>query len=403
MTSVKAVLRKTKLTNDRFPISLRVTKNRRSKFFKTPYSVLEQEWNPSVGEFNKRNSNYIQNNRLLNKYKERAYSIITDIEIENEFYTLEDFENTFRNKKNPINQNIFNFGDQIVADMRASGRVGNGRAYYDTLNSLKRYRRNRHLTFKEINCAYLDKYETYLRSRGGNDSGIGVRMRAIRALFNMAIKHEYIPESLYPFKVYKISKLKAKGFKSALSLEEINRIVALDLTNHPRLCHFKKYFLFSFYTRGMNFADMTHLTWDDIQGDRILYTRSKTKVNFQIKIIKPVKEILDFYMEYPSDTNYIFPILLRENLTMKQIENRKHKVMKLYNSALKEIANLALIEKKVTTYVARHSFATCLKHKGVPTDIISESLGHQNIIITQTYLKSFNNSVLDDATEVLLS
>ena len=153
----------------------------------------------------------------------------------------------------------------------------------------------------------------------------------------------------------------------------------------------------------MNFADMTHLTWRDIEGDRILYTRSKTKVNFQIKIIKPVQEILEFYKGYPSETNYIFPILLRENLALKQIENRKHKVMKLYNSALKEIASLALIEKKVTTYVARHSFATCLKYKGVSTDIISESLGHQNIVITQTYLKSFNNSVLDDATEVLLS
>ena len=251
MPSVKAVLRKTKLSNDRFPISLRVTKNRRSKFFKTPYSVLEREWCPNTGEFNKRNQNYIQNNRLLNKYKERAYKIITDLEIENEFYTLEDFEKIFRINKNPINQNIFTFGDKVVADMKASGRLGYARAYYDTLNSLKRFQRNRHLAFKEINCGYLDKYEAYLRSRGGGDGGIGVRMRAIRALFNMAIKHEYIPESLYPFKVYKISKLKAKGFKSALSLEEINQIVSLNLDEHPLLLHYKNYFLFSFYTRGI--------------------------------------------------------------------------------------------------------------------------------------------------------
>ncbi len=402
MPSIKAVLRKTKLANDRFPIALRVTKNRRSKFFKTPYSVLETEWNSNTGEFNKRNQNYIQNNRLLNKYKERAYKIITDLEIENEFYTLEDFEKVFRINKNPINQNIFNFGDKVVADMKACGRMGNGRAYYDTLNSLKRFQRNRHLTFKEINCGYLDRYETHLRSRGGSDGGIGVRMRAIRALFNMAIKHEYIPESLYPFKVYKISKLKAKRFKSALSLEEINIIANLDLDEHPHLIHYRNYFLFSFYTRGMNFADMVHLTWDNIIDDRIFYTRSKTKVNFQVKTIKPVKEILEFYQDYPSDTKYIFPILLKENLTLKQIENRKHKIMGHYNNALKEIALLASIEKKVTTYVARHSFATCLKHKGISTDIISESLGHQNIVITQTYLKSFSNFVIDDATEVLL-
>ena len=403
MTSIKAVLRKTILTNQRFPIAMRVTKNRRSKYFTTPYAALENEWNATVGEFNKKNSNYVQNNRLLNKYKERAYEIVTDLEIKNEFYTLEDFENAFRIRKNPVNQNIFTFGDQVVEDMRAAGRVGNGRAYYDTLNSLKRFRRSRHLTFKEINCAYLDKYETYLRSNGGNDGGIGVRMRAIRALFNMAIRNGYIPESLYPFKAYKISKLKKKGFKYALTLEEINRIVTLDVNDHHHLTHFKNYFLFSFYTRGMNFADMVHLTWDSIVGERIYYTRSKTKANFQIKIMMPVQKILGFYKVYPSETNYIFPILLRENLTPKQIEHRKYKVMKQYNDALKEIARLCNIDKKITTYVARHSFATCMKHKGVSTDIISESLGHQNIVITQTYLKSFSNSVLDEATEVLLS
>ena len=402
MTSIKAVLRKTKLANDRFPVSLRVSKNRRSKFFKTPYSVFESEWCTKMGEFSKRNQNYIQNNRLLNRYKDRAYKIITDLEIENAYYTLEDFEKVFRVNKNPINQNIFAMGDKIVEDMKSSGRLGNARAYYDTLNSLKRFNRSRHLTFKEINFGYLDRYEIFLRSRGGSDGGIGVRMRALRAIFNTAIKYEYIPESLYPFRKYKISKLKAKKFKSALSLDEINRIVALDLNEHPHLIHYKNYFLFSFYTRGMNFADMIHLTWDNVIDDRIFYTRSKTKVNFQVKTIKPVREILDFYKDYPSETNYIFPILLREKLDLKQIENRKHKVMWLYNKALKEIATLASIEKKVTTYVARHSFATCLKFKGISTDIISESLGHQNIVITQTYLKSFSNYVLDDATEVLL-
>tara|TARA_B110000444_G_scaffold239453_1_gene253884 strand:+ start:292 stop:648 length:357 start_codon:yes stop_codon:yes gene_type:complete len=118
--------------------------------------------------------------------------------------------------------------------------------------------------------------------------------------------------------------------------------------------------------------------------------------------MKPVNEILNFYKGYPSNTNYIFPVLLRENLTPNQIENRKYKVMKLYNSALKEIARLCNIEKRITTYVARHSFATCMKHKGVSTDVISESLGHQNIVITQTYLKNFSNSVLDEATELLI-
>ena len=98
----------------------------------------------------------------------------------------------------------------------------------------------------------------------------------------------------------------------------------------------------------------------------------------------------------------VFPILLKENLTHPQIENRKNKVLKQFNYALKEIGKLANIQKPITTYVARHSFATCLKQKGISTDIISESLGHQNLAITQAYLKDFENSILDEASLVLL-
>lgn len=91
-----------------------------------------------------------------------------------------------------------------------------------------------------------------------------------------------------------------------------------------------------------------------------------------------------------------------DELTPNQIENRKTKVLKNYNKDLKAIAELADIEKSVTSYVARHSFANCLKQKGVATDVISESLGHQNMAITQAYLKELDTSVVDKAIEVLL-
>lgn len=403
MTSIKAVLRKTKLANDKFPIALRITKNRRSKYFKTPYDSSENEWNSNIGEFNKKSDNYIQKNRLLNKIKQRAYVIITEIEIENEYYTLEDFEVKFRIGSNPINHNIFDFGEEIVSEMKKSGRMGNARIYYDTLNSIKRFQRNKHLTFNEINHAYLEKYEIFLRSRGGTDGGISVRMRSIRSLFNSAIKRNVINQKVYPFKTYKISKFKSSALKRALTIEEIDRIVRLDLNDFAHLINFRNYFLFSFYTRGMNFADMITLKWDNIVDSRIYYTRLKTKRNFQIKILEPVQEILNFYKEYPSNTNYVFPILLKDNLSPSQVENRKNKVLKEFNYALKEIGKLANINKPITTYVARHSFATCMKQKGVSTDVISESLGHQNIAITQTYLKSFSNSVLDEAAKVLFN
>ena len=85
-----------------------------------------------------------------------------------------------------------------------------------------------------------------------------------------------------------------------------------------------------------------------------------------------------------------------------QIENRKAKKLKRFNSDLKKIAEIIGIDKPITSYVARHSFATNLKELGVSTDIISQSMGHQNVSITSAYLKDFDNEIIDDANERLL-
>lgn len=241
-----------------------------------------------------------------------------------------------------------------------------------------------------------------MRSNGGTDGGISVRMRNIRALFNSAIKRWIIKPDLYSFKSYKISKLKGKGAKRALSFDDVIKIVNIDLTDHPELVHARNYFVFSFYTRGMNYADMMKMEWKDVIDDHICYIRSKTKANFQIKILPPVQKILDYYNEHQNGSKYIFPILPRDEMTPVQIENRKKKTLTRYNQKLKEIAKLCKIEKTVSSYVARHSYANSLKQKGISTDIISESMGHQNIAITQAYLKELDNSLVDDAMEVLL-
>jgi|TARA_B100002049_G_scaffold166077_1_gene124749 site-specific recombinase XerD len=99
---------------------------------------------------------------------------------------------------------------------------------------------------------------------------------------------------------------------------------------------------------------------------------------------------------------YVFPLLYRETYTPTQLADRKHKMLGIYNKNLKELATICEIKKNVSSYVARHSFANCIKQKGVATDVISESLGHQNLTVTQAYLKELDTQVVDKALEVLL-
>ena len=402
MISFKAVLRKKKLSTGKYPVYLRISMDRKSIFFRTPYTAEIKEWDTKKGAFNHNSTNYLNKNRLLLKLIDQATGIVTELHQRKGSYTLSDVEREMRFNTNPVHQNIFKFWEELIIEMEKAGRTGNARIYRDTSKSVKKYINKKDLLFEDITPAFLEKYEAYLRSRKGTDGGISVQMRTIRAVFNSAIKRELIKQNVYPFKVYKISKLKGHGLKRALSFEEVQKFINVDLTNHQRLINARNYFVFSFYTRGMNFADMMKLRWNDVSDDRIYYIRSKTKTNFQIKILPPVQEILEYYKSRKNETNYVFPILLKEELTPAQVENRKKKTLKQYNKDLKEIAALCEINKSVSSYVARHSYANCLKQKGVSTDIISESMGHQNVAITQAYLKELDNSLIDDAMEILL-
>ena len=402
MAVVKLILHKVRRADGTFPVSLRVTKNRKTKYFKTIFNVFPEEWDPNAQLFNKKHKNHLQDNRLLLKFKERAFRVYSELQLKNESFRISEFENAFRVTSNPESKNFFNFWNDLIQEFNSAGRTGNARIHNEALLAFKKFKLSTRLEFEDITVAYLSKFETHLRSQGGNDGGISLRMRTIRAVFNKAIARDIISADVYPFKNYKISKLKSKPAKRALDFTEIMEIVKMDISKYPHLLHSHKYFVFSFYTRGMNFADQINLKWSQINGDKIFYTRSKSKGNFNITILPPVRDILNYFKARSIGTKYVFPLLLQDNLTPLQIENRKHKTLSKYNKDLKEIASICNIDKTLTSYVARHSFANSLKQMGVATDVISESLGHQNLTITQAYLKELDSSVLDAASELLL-
>ena len=402
MINTKIVQRAKPLSNGTYPIYLRVTKDRKTKFISLKLACEKSQWNEIKSEFRKSASKYQQLNNSLHEISKRAEKIVSDALGTGDDISLGEFEELFFNFKIDKKITVNDFWDEHIEDMNKSGRTGNARFFRDSKNSFFKFLEHRVIYFKEITPALLDKYEVFLRSNGGIDSGIAVKMRAIRALYNSAIKKGYAHKEHYPFNAYKLSKLKGKGNKRAISSEDIMKIKNLDTDKHPTLLNTKNYFIFSYYTGGMNFFDMMKLTWENIVGDRIIYTRSKTKGQFTIKILEPVQEILEYYKNQERDTNYVFPIILREDSTPIQLEYRKGNSLKRFNKDLKKIADLCKIEHKITSYVARHSFATNLKQKGVSTDIISEAMGHQNLTITQAYLKELENDIIDDAFSKLL-
>lgn len=381
-------------------IALRITFKGKHKFIGLGVYSKPGEFKSS--RYTRKAQDYLGKNQFLLNQEQRAEKIIRDI-INGEMpYSHEYFTSRFNNSFQTSNPSITEFITDRIEVLESLGKIKSAKTLKDTHNTINSFQVNKSMHFQEMDYNYLSQYVNFLIKRGYSDGGIGVRLRDIRAIYNLAIKQKIVKRDNYPFNDFKVSKFKSGMNRKALSIDEVKAIQNIEIEKYPHLTDAYHYFIFSYFTGGMNFKDMVMLTWNNIEKDRIKYQRSKTKKHYNFKLNKIVKKVLEYYRIHNKQNKYVFPILLHNDLTAKQIENRKTKALKQFNKKLKELGRIACIDSNITSYVIRHSFATNLKFKGVSTEIVSQSMGHSNPQITERYLKSFGDNIIDDALDKLL-
>ena len=405
--SVKLILKKTILSNGTYPINLRITINRKSKFYKTPYDVLPKFWNDKTCELTSKYPNYLQANRILSSIKQDASKVL-NVMIENQYeFSTESFDSLFR----PVEiekLNFIPFFEQKKKQFIEAGKISSSSSYQDTISALIRFNPEiSSCSFTKINYSFLMSFEFYLRANGCNDGGIGVYMRNIRSVYNSAINSQVVSTETYPFKDYIISKLKSSKVKKALSKQDLQLLLDYNFLQNKEGMKVLYTYLFSFYCRGMNFTDIAELKWDDVDSSSFSYIRNKTLVKLNVKIPdnKYMSEILKYFKIYrPYQTDYIFPILEKDkNLYSKtELRDRKKSVLNYYGKLLNKISLQCGIKTKVTFYTARHTFATLALKKGLSTVMIKQGLGHQSIKTTEAYLEDFSTEELDLAFEDII-
>jgi integrase/recombinase XerD len=388
---------------DEYPIYLRLTKDRKVKYTSSGIYCKLKEWNEAKSVINYQNPKNKKLNAALDSFEyEKTYKYKELTPEQKLNISLDEYLELLKPKAKSIQSNdLFDLIDYKINLLKETQKHGTAKYYHDTRNSIELFNGSDKLKIEKVNMDWLKKYEHFLRLRNCIDSGIAVRMRAIRAIFNDAISLDIVSSEVYPFgKKYKIHSLKGVRNIRAITIEDIQAINQLDTIAHPELKLSKDIFLFSYYAGGINFKDIMLLKHSSVTKDyKLIYIRSKTKGYFDFKLNEKARAIVDEYRLNKINTQYLFPILLSDNMTPIQIEYRKHKTMTKFNRDLKEIGRLCNIDFDLTGYVARHSFASNLKDMGVATDIISEALGHQNINITQSYLKRLNNEVIENAMD----
>ena len=402
--NIKIVQRKDRIYADgRCPLFFRFTQKRQCKYISTGIALTQEFWNETEQRIT---ASYPDSESLNWQLKEKLAEYqkqidkLTVLEIEVSFDTL------FGQKSRYLNCTVSEYFQQQIDYLKNIGKVGSAVKYTSCKHLLEQCGLGRK-RFEQIDIQYLQDFEAFLIRKGNTSNSIATKFSVLRAVYNKAVRHKVFAETENPFKQYNVGRFWKPTRKRAITKEDVQRIQSLELPASIEVystAFARDIFLFSYCVAGINFKDIATLRYVDIQNGRIYYQRHKTGKELNSPILPQTREILGRYSKSDaSPEDYIFPILDRHiHKSEQQICNRVHKVIGHVNANLKRIAEMAGLKVNLTTYVARHTFATVLKRSGVNIAIISESLGHSDLETTQIYLDSFENSQIDEAMKNLL-
>ena len=402
--TVEVVCYKSKpLKDGTFPLMLRVTKDRKRKYVSLGLSLHEKFWDFEKSKPKRNCPNKEQIERLIAAKTAEYNDLIVEMTSQQREYTVETLVSHFHNQVRCAT--VVELYDKLIDDMKRGGKLGNAGVYKYSRTSLLKFTGQRlQIPFSDIDAVWLRRYENWLRTSGCGDTTISQLFRTLRSVFNKAVELQLVKRDYYPFDAYKVSKFDTRTKKRAIAKEDVRKVIALDLSQgYPSERLARDIFVFSYFGAGINFADIALLKYGNVRDGRVQYVRKKTGKPINFLLTEEMRNIIVQYQRQgQTDEDYIFPILDRRvHRTEQQRYDRTHKVLTNTNRWLRKIGQRVGIEH-LTTYVARHTFATVLKRSGVNIAIISESLGHSDLSTTQIYLDSFENSQIDAAMVHLL-
>ena len=408
-TSISAVLYTSKkLSDGTHPLMIRLTKNRKVKYISLHISLSPEYWDFNKCKPKRNCPNREQIENLIRKKTRELQNQVIEFKTSDKEYTL----HTLLDQTSKLQSKV-TVGEYLasyIKRLHTANRIGNADTFIHLRTALEKCFGSLEFYFGSIDVAWLKELENWFRTTAHlSENSIGIRFRSLRALYNQAIEDGIAKRSNYPFDTFKVSQFKEDTAKRALTKEQVRQIIELDvrvLSKYPKpfLQLSKDLFLFSYLGCGINLTDMLHLRYQDIFDGRVTYHRQKTGKLISFQLQPTAFNILrKYFQDKHSPDDYIFPVLRRKvHISATQQYGRVKRVTRLINRYLKLIGEHLNLPIPLTTYVARHSYATVLKRSGVPTAIISESLGHSSEKITQIYLDSFENSQIDEAMKHLL-
>ena len=393
-TSIKLKFIPSKIKGKTGVICLQLIRNRKIKLIRTRFRVFFDEWNKQnetifFGNSDFERQSYLQSIKLgLDAELKQLADLIRLLETKND-YTVEELVGLYASSS--FNGYFFPFADYVIKNLKENNRKKTATILQTAKTSFEHFLCGQDISVDNIDNDLMQKYENHLQHKGVMKNTISCYIRALRSIYNQAVKRGLTIQK-NPF--IGIFTRIDKTIKRAVSEDTIIRLKNIDLSANKELTFARDLFMFSFYMRGISFVDMANLRKSNVKNGYIVYTRSKTRQQLTVKLEACTQEIISQYESQTID-DYLLPIY-----TVKNHNNTSQ--LRNYNKRLKRISEMLNLEKPLSSYVARHTWATLALRKGVSIEVISESMGHENETTTRIYLASLEQSTVDKANEKII-
>lgn len=407
MATVKIKYRASSVGTKEGTLFFQIIHSRVARQINTGYKLYDAEWDSGKGvTIVSKASDTVRRNYLLAVSAgiklgiERLERIISSLEQTKKAYSADDVVNEYEKK---IRQGGFvSFLRKHIEHLLKSNKHSAAKKLSSAMNSILRFanraggenQNKDDIAFEQIDSDYMEEYEGWLKMNGACMNTVSFYMRTLRAAYNIAAERGLTVVN-DPFKnVYTGIE---ETIKRAVPLRVVSRIYHLDLTDAPELDYARNLFIFSFFMRGMSFVDMCNLRKSDLMDGVLSYRRQKTGQLMQVKWEKLMQQLLDKFPKTGSP--YLLPIITNE------IEDKKKQcdnALRKENRNLKAIGRMIGLNVPLTTYVARHSWASIARSQNISISAISEALGHISVNTTKIYITSLDTSIIDRANRKVL-
>jgi integrase/recombinase XerD len=388
-----------------YAVKLRVTYFREQKYYPLNISLTDADWEKvHSSKPRKKHKEYLL---YFSEIENKALEIIKDMTV----FSFPAFEKKF-NQKPKHEVDTISLFESYIEQLKKENRIGTADSYTWALTSIKKFTATRHrkkLHFAEVTPELLSEYEQWMIELGNSPTTIGIYLRSLRTIINNAIASGLLDKESYPFGKRKYQTPSGRNIKKALKTSDISKIISFQTTSRFQE-RARDLWLFSYLCNGANMKDIARLKYKNIDGDKIHFIRSKTERSTKQEL-KPISvfllpesmAIIEKWGNKNHDPeNYIFGII-DDSDTPEKVHARVKQTVRRINEHMKKIGTILGFDIKLTTYSARHSYATVLKRSGAPIEFISESLGHKDLKTTENYLDSFEDEMKESFQKQLLN